>query len=160
MSNSHKSLVTQIQADEKVLLANRRAMDKVQLQFQCKCAHRDANGSFALSVPSGPNPKKSPVTGAPLYRCRVCKKELDISNISEEEFIKALDCINRVYDLAKMYLDLRNEKDQETLATLSKQQYRMNAMLPDAYKTIRKGGRKKKNNNNNNPASQYIEVGR
>lgn len=157
-NNSHKSLVTQIQADEKVLLANRRAMDKVQLQFQCKCAHRDANGSFALSVP-GQNPKRSSFTGAPLYRCRVCKKELDISNISEEEFNKALDCINRVYDLSKMYLDLRSEKDQETLATLSKQQYRMNAMLPDAFKTIRKGGRKKKNNNNN-PMSGMIEVGR
>ena len=68
MANSHKSLVTQIQADEKLLLANRRAMDKVQLQFQCKCAHRDANGSFALSVPSGPNSKKSSFTGLLEFR--------------------------------------------------------------------------------------------
>lgn len=159
MANSHKSIVTQIQADEKVLIANQRAMDKVRLQFQCKCPHRDANGSFALAVPSGQNSKKSQFTGAPLYRCRVCKKELDISNISEEEFMKALDCINRVYDLSKMYLDLHSEKDQETLVTLSKQQYRMNAMLPDAFRTIRKGGRRKKNKNNN-PMSGMIEVGR
>ena len=101
MANSHKSLVTQIQADEKLLIANRRAMDKVQLHFQCKCAHRDSNGSFALNVP-GQNPKKSQFTGAPLYRCRVCKKELDISNISEDEFMKALDLVNRVCDLSKI----------------------------------------------------------
>lgn len=157
MANSHKSLVTQIQADEKVLIANERAMGKVRLQFQCKCAHRDANGSFALNVP-GPNSKKSQYTGAPLYRCRVCKKELDISNISEEEFMKALDTINRVYDLSKMYLDLRSEKDQEMLKTLSKQQYRINSTLVDAFKTIRKGGNKKKKNNN--PMSGMIEVGR
>jgi hypothetical protein len=159
MANSHKSLVTQIQADEKLLLANRRAMDKVQLQFQCKCAHRDSNGSFALAVPSGQNPKKSQYTGAPLYRCRVCKKELDISNISEEEFMKSLDVINRVCDLSKMYLDLRSEKDQETLKAFSKLQYRMNSMVPDAYKTIRKGGHKKKQGNNN-PMSGMIEVSR
>ena len=158
MANSHKSLVTQIQADEKVVIANERAMEKVRLQFQCKCTHRDANGSFALIVPSGNNSKKSPYTGAPLYRCRICKKELDISNISEEEFAKALDCINRVYDLGKMHLDLRAEKDQETLTTLSKLQYRNNSMLPDVYKTIRKGGRKNKNKHNNNPMSGLIEV--
>ena len=159
MSNSHKSLVTQIQADEKVLIANQRAMDKVRLQFQCKCAHRDANGSFALSVPSGPNAKKSQFTGAPLYRCRVCKKELDISNISAEKFNEAMDLINRVYDLSKMHLDLRSEKDQETLAALSKQQYRLNSTLPDAFNTICKGGKKKKNRNNN-PMSDMIVVGR
>ena len=158
MSNSHKSLVTQIQADEKVLIANQRAMDKVRLQFQCKCAHRDANGSFALSVPSS-NSRKSQYTGAPMYRCRVCKKELDISNISEEDFYKALDCINRVYDLSKMYLDLKSEKDQETLVALSKQQYRLNSLLPDAFNTIRKGGKKKKNRNNN-PMSDFMSVGR
>ncbi len=158
MGNSHKSLVTQIQADEKVLIANQRAMDKVRLQFQCKCAHRDANGSFALNVP-GQNAKRSQYTGAPMYKCRVCKKELDISNISEEEFMKALDCINRVYDLSKMYLDLRGEKDQEMLKTLSKQQYRINSTLIDAFKTIRQGGRKKKQKNNN-PMNGMIEVGR
>lgn len=156
--NSHKALVTQIQADESILKANQRAMEKVQLQYMCKCAHRDANGSFALSVPSGPNPRKSQYTGAPLYRCRVCKRELDISNISEDDFNRSLDCINRVYDLAKMYLDLRNEKDRELLKTLSKQQYRMNSLLPDAYKTIRKGGHKK--NKSTNPMSGMIEVGR
>lgn len=159
MANSHKALVTQIQADEKVLLANRRAMDKVQLQFQCKCAHRDANGSFALIVPQGGgNAKKSRFTGAPLYRCRICKKELDISNISEEEFERSMDCINRVMDLGKMYLDLKSEKDQETLVTLSKQQYRLNSVMPDVYKTLRKGNRKKKSNNN--PMSGMIEVSR
>lgn len=158
MSSSHKSLVTQIKADEKILLANRRAMDKVQLQFQCKCAHRDGNGGFALSVPSGQNPRKSQFNGAPLYRCQVCGKELDISNISEEEFNRAFDIVNRVIDLSKMHLDLNSEKDLDTLKTLSKMQYRMNAMLPDAHKTIRKGGRKKKNNNN--PMSGMIEVGR
>ena len=157
MANSHKSLVTQIQADEKLMHANQRAMEKVELQFQSRCAHRDANGSFALNVP-GHNSKKSPYTGAPLYRCKVCKKELDISNISEDEFTKSLDCINRVFDLTKMYLDLRTEKDQETLVLISKLQYRINSILPDAFKTIRKGGRKKKTNNN--PNSGYIEVGR
>ena len=141
------------------LLANQHAMDKVRLQFQCKCAHRDANGSFALSVPSGQNSKRSPYNGAPLYRCRVCKKELDISNISEEEFTKALDIVNRVYDLGKMYLDLRSEKDQETLVSLSKQQYRTISTLPDVFKTIRKGGKKKKNRNNN-PMSDAIIVDR
>ena len=159
MSNSHKSLVTQIQADEKVVLANERAMEKVRSQFQCKCTHRDANGSFALIVPSGPNAKKSPYTGAPLYRCRICKKELDISNIGEDEFARALNCIDRVFDLGKMHLDLRSEKDQETLGTLSKQQYRATNTLPDVYKTIRKGGRKNKNKNKN-PMGDVMEVRR
>lgn len=158
MGNSHKSLVTQIQADEKVLTANQRAMEKVKLQYQCKCAHRDANGVIALNPP-GQGGKKSPYTGAPLYRCRICKKELDISNISEEEFLKALDIVNRVYDLSKMYLDLRGEKDQEMLKDLSKRQYRDNTTLPDAYNAIRQGGRKKKKKQNN-PMSGMIEVGR
>ena len=92
-----------------------------------------------------------------MYRCKVCKKELDISNIAEDEFNKALNCIDRVVDLSKMHLDLRNENDLEMLKTLGKFQYKLNSIIPDAYKTIRKGGRKKKNNNN--PMNGIIEVG-
>ena len=158
MANAHKALVTQIMADEKVLIANRKAMDKVQLQYQCKCSHRDANGSFALTAPSG-NSKKSPYTGAPLYRCRICKKEIDISNINEDKFAEALECMNSVCDIGKMYLDLNSEKDRETLSMISKLQYKLNALMPDLYGTIRKGGRKKKKGNDN-PMSGLIEVGR
>lgn len=159
MAHSHKKIVTEIQADEKVMLANRKAMDKVQIQYQCKCPHRDANGGLALIVPNGKNAKKSPFTGAPLYMCKVCKKELDISNISEEEFARSLDVINRVFELSKMHLDIGIEKDQETLTQLAKMEYRNIAVLPDAFKTIRKGGRRNKKKSNN-PSSDYIEVNR
>ncbi len=158
MANAHKALATQILADEKVLIANRKAMDKVQLQYQSRCSHRDANGSFALIAPSGGG-KKSPYTGAPLYRCRICKKELDISNIDEKRFMESLDCINNVIDIGKLQLDLSSEKDQKMLETLGKMQYKLNTVIKDTYETIRKGGRKKKKTNNN-PMSGLIEVGR
>ena len=158
MANNHKSLVTQIQADEKVLNANQRAMEKVKLHYQCKCAHRDPNGSFALNTP-GQNSKKSQFTGAPLYMCRVCKKSLDISNIPEEKFNEAMAIIDSVCDLSKMYLNLSTEKDLDLLKDIAKLQYKINNMVPDMYKTIRKGGNKKKNKNNN-PMSGMIEVGR
>ena len=156
-NNVHKDLVTQLQANEKIIDSNERAMSKVRLHTQCTCTHRDANGAFAL-IPPSHNGKKSR-RGNPVYRCRVCKKELDISNISEEAFFDALDIINSVYDIGKMYLDLKSEKDRKTLRRLSKQQYKINSMLPDVYKTIRKGG-KKKNKGNNSPYAGVIGVSR
>ena len=91
--------------------------------------------------------------------CRVCKKSLDISNIPEEKFAEALAIIDSVCDLSKMYLNLSTEKDLDLLKDIAKLQYKINNMLPDMYKTIRKGGNKKKNKNNN-PMSGMIEVGR
>ena len=151
-NNVQKDLVTQIQANEKLVDSNERAMAKVRLHTQCTCTHRDSNGAFAL-IPPSHNGKRSR-RGNPVYRCRICKKELDISNIAEDAFNDALDILNSVYDLGKMHLDLKSEKDRKTLRRLSKQQYKMNAVMPDVYRVIRKGGKKKDKGNN----SQYAGI--
>lgn len=157
MGKSHKTLVTQIQADEKVMLANEHAISKVKDQLQCKCTHRDANGSFALIAPSGNHAKKSPYTNAPLYRCRICKKEIDISNIAEDTFNASLNCLDSLIDICKMYLNTDNEKDLDTLKKYSKLQYRMKQLLVDGYRTTRKGGKKKKNRNNPDGDLIYVD---
>ena len=159
MGNSYKALATQILADGKVVNANERAMSTVRIESQCKCVHRDSNGGFALIVPSGGNVKKSKYTGAPLYTCKLCQKEIDVSNISEEEFERALNVIDRVCDLSKMHLNFSTEADQDLWKSVSKQQFKLLTIIEKCYRTIRKGGRKKKKNNNN-PMSGLIEVSR
>lgn len=149
MGSNYKSLANQILADNKVVSANERAMSTVRIESQCKCVHRDSNGAFALIVNSGGNVKKSRYTGAPLYMCRLCQKEIDVSTISEEEFERALNVIDRVCDLSKMHLNFSTESDQDLWKSLSKQQFKLHTIIDKCFKTIRKGGRKKKKDNNN-----------
>lgn len=156
MAKKHKAMVDEIIANEKLLISNHRALDKVQFTSQCTCCHRDANGSFALIVP-GPNGKKSSITGAPLYTCKICKKEIDISNITEAEFEKAYDVFDRVCDVSKLQLDVNTEKDEKLHKRLKKFQYMM-PEIRDAYKGISKGRGKKKNKNKGNHG--FVEVGR
>ena len=153
-----KALATQISADRKRALENHRALDKVRLNYQCKCPHRDMNGAFALNPPQGNNPKKNPFTGKALYRCRQCEKELDISQIPQEDYQKALDTIDRILDIGKMHMDLNSERDRDLLELVSKMQYQIQSTIPDLYKAICNGNKRKKKPNNH--MSGMVSVGR
>lgn len=153
-----KSLATQVLADKKRTLENRRALDKVTLHTQCKCAHRDTNGAFALNPPQGNNPRKNPFTGKPLYRCRMCDKELDISQIPQEDYERALNTVDRILDIAKMHMDLNARRDEDLIQLVSRLQYQLASTVPDLYKAICNNGKRKKKPNN--PMSGMVSVGR
>lgn len=153
-----KALTTQVTAAKKRANENLKALDKVKLDYQCHCAHRDQNGAFALNPPQGHNPKRNPFTDKALYRCRICEKELDISTIPEDDFKRGLDVIDRVLDIGKMHLDLNSARDRDLLELVSKLQYQLQSTLPDLYKAICSGGKRKKKPNN--PMSGMVVVGR
>lgn len=157
-NSTAKALATQISADKKRANENHRALDKVRLNYQCKCAHRDMNGAFALNPPQGNKPKQNPFTGKALYRCRICEKELDISQIVQEDYQRALDTIDRILDIGKMHMDLNTERDRELLTLVAKMQYQLQSTIPDLYKAICNGNKRKKRPNN--LMSGMVSVGR
>lgn len=147
MANPYKQLSTKVQSQNKMIRLNRKTIEKAELQLQCACAHRDQNGAISIDTPHGPNAQKSRFTGAPLYRCRECFKQLDLAKIEQQRFDEGLNTINCVIDIGKMRLDCKNEKDRELLNSLASLQFQLNSLMPDLYKTIVKnqGGNKKKN---------------
>ena len=148
MGKEQKSLVTQVQANAKMLRDNEKAMDRVRLENQCFCIHKDANGSFALIPPQGKNGPRNPHTGAPYYTCRLCHKKIDISRISEEEILKAIDTIDRQMDISKMQIDIENEKDRKMKRTLGKIQFKNITTVKDVHTLSVRGGNKKKKRRN------------
>ncbi len=142
-----KDVVTKVLATDKELIANRKAIDKVQRKLYCDCNHKDINGQYALIPPQGPDAPKSR-SGMPLYRCKMCKKLLDLSTVSEDELNKALEVLDRIADLAKMKLEFNSEEELKLFKTITKRQYQVGTLYPDLYTAIRKSGKKNKNRNN------------
>ena len=144
--NAYKILQAKIHSQGELLRANEKAMKTARLQQRCSCPHKDANGAISLNSPGGPNAKKSPITGAPLYMCRECGGFLDISQIPEEDFKKAMDVLVRVCDLAKMKVNCSSEKEQQLFNQIGLLQYQLQTLMPDLYNGIVKktGGRKEK----------------
>lgn len=144
----------QIDAVSKEIVSNEKALEKIRLKMRCNCNHKDANGAFALIPPHG-NGAKSEFTNAPLYRCRVCQKQLDLTNISEDEFRKAVNAIDRVCDLIKMKADGGSDEEIKMIKSVSKFQYKLQRLIVDGYSALRKG-KKHKNNNRNNDRTVEI----
>ncbi len=155
MANPYKVLVTKVAAQNKLLRANERSMVRAKLQMQCACAHRDSNGAISLNSPQGgPNARKSKVTGAPLYVCRECFREIDVSPISEADLNSALDTLNRVFDISKIRLDVKTDRDQALLTQIANLQFETNDLVPNLYNAIVKSGNKGKKKQR----SQYADT--
>ena len=143
-NNAYKIINNRIHSQGNLVKANRKSIERATLQLQCACPHRDANGAISINPPSGQNAEKSKITGAPLYQCRECYKKLDLSNISQEEFDKALYTICRVIDIGKIRGDYKSEKDRELMQNLSSIEFQLEEILPDVFQTIVKSGNRKK----------------
>lgn len=143
--NVYKALQTKILAQGKLLRANEKGMKKAGLQMRCACTHHDGNGAISLNSPQGgPNAEKSKFTGAPLYMCRECYAKIDVSPISQEDFDKAIDTINRVLEIGKIKMDIRTDRDRELSEEVAEFQFKLHDMVPNIYSAIAKGGKKKK----------------
>ena len=142
---AQKSLVTQLQANTKMVRDNRKAMDRAELEIQCSCIHKDANGAFALIPQQGKNVERSKYTGAPYYICRLCGKKIDISRISDEDIERAIDVIDRQMDISKMALNLDIEKVGKMKKTLGKLQYKVLTTVKDVHAVSRSKKQKKHN---------------
>lgn len=155
MANPYKVLVTKVAAQNKLLRANERSMVRARLQMQCACVHKDANGAISLNSPQGgPNGRKSKITGAPLYVCRECYREIDVSPISQSDLDTALDTINRVIDISKIRLDVKTDRDRELLSQIANLQFENNDLIPNLYNVIVKTGNKGKKKQR----SQYADT--
>lgn len=155
MANPYKVLVSKIDAQHKLLNANEKSMKRAKLQMQCACPHRDGNGAISLNSPQGGGGgKKSKFTNAPLYTCRSCYREIDVSPIQEDEFNRAKDVIDRVLDIAKIRLDVKTDRDRELLTQIASLQFQLDDLVPNLYGAIVKNGKGK----NKQKRSQYADT--
>ena len=117
---------------------------KEEKKLQCKCSHCDTNGNPAVF--KHPN-ATSPVTNNPLFVCRICKKYLDIYEVSQEEFDRAVDIIDRSADVVKIRLNpstRSTEEDQKLYRSVYKMQYFVTGKFVDLVKAARTRNTKKK----------------
>ena len=141
MANPYKIMQTRTQSQNKLVRANEKSLVRARLQIQCACVHRDGNGAINLDPPHG---EKSSITGAPLYTCHECYKKIDLNSISQEEFERALNVIDRICDVSKLRLDCKTDRDRELLSNIAQFQFQLNEMVRNLYNTAVKGNNKKK----------------
>ena len=159
MANPYKTLQVKVQSQNKLLRANEKSMSRAKLQMQCACAHRDGNGAISLNSPQGGPEGKSKFTNAPLYTCRECYKKLDLSQISQDEFDRSIDIMNRVCDIGKIRLDVKSDRDREMLNDVASVQFKLNTLLPDMFNAIVKGSKNGKKKQRN-PYANSIRISR
>lgn len=114
-----------------------------KMRLQCKCPHTDESGKAALFRHQS---ETSPITGNPLFVCRVCGKYLDIYEITEQELNTAIDTIDRMTDIIKVRVNIRDdssENDQKVYKRLWKNQEFLNGDFRDLATAARKRNKKK-----------------
>jgi len=112
-----------------------------KLKLRCKCPHQDSEGKVAL-IRSGS--EKSPITGNPLFVCRMCGAYVDISTITDEDLTTAIDSISRMSEVIKMRLNgSKSEKDEKAYKRVVKTQFFLQAQFMDLAKAARNRNKKK-----------------
>lgn len=112
-----------------------------KLKLRCKCPHQDDEGRVAL-IRS--NNEKSPITGNPLFVCRMCGAYIDIAPIEDEELDKAIDSISRMSEVIKMRLNgSKSEKDEKAYKKVVRTQFFLKAQFMDLAKAARNRNKKK-----------------
>lgn len=119
---------------------------KEKLKLRCKCQHIDESGKAVLFKS---NDKKSDITGAPLFVCRLCGSYIDISELTEDELNKSIDNVCRAIDIVKMRLNSeKSEADHENYKTVWRIQYTLKSgKLTDLFKAARNRNKKNKRSN-------------
>lgn len=120
----------------------RRSVQKLEERNMCFCPHTDSEGRLALTSVKG---ARSDITGAPMFACRLCTKYIDISEITDDDFIRAVDTIDRYLDVIKMCLSNSSEEDMKDLKRCAKFQKFLNGKFRDLATAAKRKNKKKKN---------------
>lgn len=122
---------------------------KEKLKLRCKCQHVDENGKTVLFRAEGQN-SKSPITGNPLFVCRLCGSYLDIQEITEEQLDEAIDTISRAANIVKMRLrPNQSDDDLDNYKAMWKTQYLLlSGKFTDLFKAARRRSNKKRSSGN------------
>lgn len=114
-----------------------KALRKFREKTQCDCCHKkDGGPTLAKSKDAGDGPL--------VYQCWNCKKKIDIERIDLEKVQDACKTIDRAIDVIKLKCSPNQPADAELIEKLSKVQFRLRNLIPDAYKTALKAGNKNK----------------
>lgn len=119
---------------------------KEKLKIRCKCQHVDENGRTMLFRADGPN-SKSPVTGNPLFVCRLCGAYVDIQEITEDELVRSIDTICRASEHIKMRMrPAQSDADREKFKRTWKTELFLKDEFSDLFKAARRRGNKRRSN--------------
>lgn len=134
----------EIEGQMKNIRESRKVYDMMELEAQCACCHRGENKEICL-IPPKNGGKMSKFTQKPLFRCRRCGAEIDISPITVEKFDEALDTMVNAGHIAKMFLDIDKETNAQLADSIKRYMFFLKTSFRDAFlATRRKAPSKKK----------------
>ena len=129
-----------------------RSLKVIREEMMCDCDHKHRQSGDIDIVPAQ---NRSP--GELKYKCRRCRKDLDLKKISEQDLRDACVTIDKAIDVIKLSLDPQREDDAKILKRVSKVQYRVRNDISKLYAASlqknKTGGRRGNKNRNSDDSA-------
>lgn len=123
-----------------------KRLEKSRLAYQCECPHH--------VKPDYPEVVDIGKANEHIYKCKLCKDIITISNISPEKRQEAIDTVVAMINIIKIKCNLEREDDEKMLKKMAKLELRLRDDLPKAYEAVTRDRKNKRRNRSNNNGSQ------